>query len=235
MANFDTTAAQFNSLLKQSQKAMTCGPDCQKIETAQTLKQAYLDAQANVETAPKQLEDAAKSYYTFTGGVAGYEDYLNKFVESQANTIIDIMQKSFADNLSTAKTIVNNYQAQIINANHAKQLYQKYLDENSILEQELKDNSYDVFTNDRKTYYEDQGIDNLNWWYKLFFRLFVILIIAYIILFFISSSNFSLFFRIIILACLIAFPYAAFPIYRYLQSVYYVITSKLPQNAYINI
>lgn len=232
----DSTMNQFNSLLEQSQKAMLCGPDCQKEETSQTLQQKYLDAQVNLQTAPTQLQEAAKKYYTYTKGQAGYDDYLNSELQTKADAIIETLKKSFSDSFSYAKTLSNTYSTQIINSQYANQVYKKYLEENALLDTTLKDNSYDIFTNDRKTYYEDQGIEDLKWWYSFFFRFYFIIIIAYVILFFfISSSNFSIISRILILLGLIIYPFIAPRIFVFFVSLYYRFVSILPKNAYLNI
>lgn len=233
--NLDSTMNQFNSLLQQSQKAMLCGPDCQKSEAAKTLQQKYLDAQVNLQTAPVQLQQAAKKYITYTQGEAGYDDYLNKELQTKADAIIATLKKSFTDSINSARTLSNTYSTQIINSQYANQMHEKYLEENALLDTRLKDNSYDIFTNDRKTYYEDQGIDNLKWWYALFFRLYFLLIICYIILFFISSSNFGIVSRIFILLCLIIYPFVAPYIFNFFVRLYYRFVSILPKNAYLHI
>jgi len=226
---------QFNSLLQQSQKAMLCGPDCQKAEATQTLQQKYLDAQTNLQTAPIQLQEAAKKYYMYTKGQAGYDAYLNQDLETKADAIVATMQKSFTDSLNSAKTLTSTYSAQLINSQYADQLYKKYLAENSKLEAELNNNSHDIFTNDRKTYYEDQGIDNLKWWYTLFFRIYFLLVIAYVVVFFLSSSAFSIMTRIFILVCLVAYPFVAPYIFIFLLHLYYRVAAMLPKNAYLRI
>jgi hypothetical protein len=41
-----------NNLLEQASNATLCGPTCQKIRVSQELKQKYLDAETNMQTAP---------------------------------------------------------------------------------------------------------------------------------------------------------------------------------------
>jgi hypothetical protein len=233
--NLDSTMNQFNSLLQQSQKAMLCGPDCQKAEAAQTLQQKYLDAQVNLQTAPIQLQQAAKKYITYSQGQAGYDDYLNSELQKKADAIIATLKSSFANSLNSAKILSNTYSTQVINSQYASQIYEKYLTENAALESNLKDNSYDIFTNDRKTYYEDQGIDSLKWWYALFFRLYFLLVIAYIIIFFFSTSNFSIISRLLILLGLIIYPFIAPRIFTFFVHLYYRFVSILPKNAYLHL
>lgn len=233
--NFDSTMNQFNELLQKSQKAMVCGPDCQKAEASKTLEQKYLDAQVNLQTAPIQLQEAAKKYYTYTQGQSGYDNYTNNNLQIKLNAIVSTLTKSFTNNLNTAKILTDTYNTQLINSQYAKQVYDKYLEENTSLENKLKDNSYDIFTNDRKTYYEDQGIDNLKWWYTLFYRLYFILVFVYILFFYISTSNFTIVTRIIILIFLIIYPFIAPYILLYILHFCKNLYTLLPKNAYLHL
>jgi hypothetical protein len=234
-SQYDSSIAQFNSILQKSQQAMVCGPDCQKKQNADRLKKEYLDSQINLETAPQKNQTAAKNYYTFIGGQSGYNDYITSELEKKANTIISAIKNTFSSNFSSAKTLSNLYYTQLINSQYTQQIYDKYLAENEDLENRLRDNSYDIFTNDRKTYYEDQGTDNLNWWNKTFFVLYCILVIAYVLFFFISSSNYSILSRIFFLAVLIIYPIACVKIINFLISIFYRIGSALPKNSYLYI
>ena len=234
-SNLDSTMNKFNSLLEQSQKAMLCGPDCQKQETAKTLQQKYLDAQTNILTAPNQLNEAAKKYYTFTQGVSGYNTYVEKDLQTKVTEIANALTQNFVNSIKAAKTINETYSSQLINSQYAQQLYTKYLDENKELSYNLNEDTTDIFTNDRKTYYEEQGNDNLDWWYKIFFRLYLILLVAYIIFFFISSSNYSVVSKIFIFILLALYPFIAVPIFLFLMRLYHRFTSVLPKNAYLNI
>jgi hypothetical protein len=85
--NFDDSINQFNNLIQNSQNALLCGPDCQKKKYSENLEQIYLDAKNNVLTAPSQLNTAAKNYYTYTKGEAGYDEYITNEL-STPNCII---------------------------------------------------------------------------------------------------------------------------------------------------
>ena len=54
------TTNQINKMLEQASEALLCGPTCQKIKLTDELKQKYLDAQTNLETAPIQVEQSKK-------------------------------------------------------------------------------------------------------------------------------------------------------------------------------
>jgi hypothetical protein len=112
---------------------------------------------------------------------------------------------------------------------------QKIISENSKIEKKLFKNSGNVLTNDRRTYYEDQGIDNLKWWRYLFLSFYIIVVIAYVILFFIAPSNYSSFKKIGILILFIIYPFAAPYIFYFVVDIVKRILALLPKNAYLHI
>ena len=54
---------KINELLEKSSEAIMCGPSCQKLKVSEELKQKYLDAETNMQTAPIKLEQSKKNYY----------------------------------------------------------------------------------------------------------------------------------------------------------------------------
>ena len=68
------TQEKINELLNLSTEALMCGPDCQKQKISDELKQKYLDAENNMETAPIKLEETKKNYYIYTEGRPYYDN-----------------------------------------------------------------------------------------------------------------------------------------------------------------
>ena len=52
---------KINQLLELSSQELICGPDCQQKKISTELKQKYLDAQTNLQTAPINLENTKKN------------------------------------------------------------------------------------------------------------------------------------------------------------------------------
>ena len=78
-------------------------------------------------------------------------------------------------------------------------LYLKYKNENIELEKKLKDETNDILTNDRKTYYQDQGINNLKFFYHYFLLLiYIIVVLCYVVYNFMYTTQLSILVRIII-------------------------------------
>jgi len=160
---------------------------------------------------------------------------IDNSLEIKSNSITQTYQQSFSNSIGSAQILSNIYNAQLENFNMANDFYQSYVDENEKLQNVLDENSSNSLTNNRKSYYEDQGIDNLKWWNALFFRLYIILIIAYVLFFFVSSSNYGVLSKIFILILLVAYIFIAPLILKFLITLYYRATSVLPKNAYLNI
>ena len=98
---------------------------------------------------------------------------------------------------------------------------------------QLKNETSDVLTNDRKTYYQDQGISNLKFYYHYFFLLiYVIIVLAYVIYNFIYPSQFSIFMRIIFLALMLLLPFISTWILEKIVGIIYGIYDWLPKNAH---
>lgn len=226
------TTDQINSLIKQSTDALTCGPTCQKTRKADSLQQAYLNAQANVETAPFQLQEAKEQYYTYTQGAAGYNAVQRTAATEQAAIARESATKTFQNGVDAATDLTTTYNSLSITHQNAFELYKKYLEENAELQDEINEINTDTVTNDRKTYYESQGYDKLKSWYKLFAWIYLFLLIIYVIGLFLAGSGYSFIAKFGILISLILYPfvinYVVMFVYSGMQRVY----NLLPKNAY---
>jgi len=226
------TTDQINTLISQSTDALTCGPNCQKTRTSDSLQQTYLNAQANVETAPVQLQEAERNYYTFTQGTAGYNAVRSNAVTQQATQATNTATTTFQTGVDSATSLTTTYNSLSSTYQNTFDLLKKYLEENSELQDEINEINTDTVTNDRKTYYESQGYDKLKSWYKLFMWIYIFLIIVYFIGLFLAGSGYSFIAKFGILIALILYPfvinYVVMFVYNSLSSVY----NLLPKNAY---
>jgi hypothetical protein len=229
------TTDQINKLLAQSSDALLCGPDCQKIRKTGLLRQNYLDAQANMETAPFQLEEAEKNYYTYQQGDAGYTTIRKKQLEEQASKIIEKTTVTFDSEIDSATELATTYENVNITYENMQELYEKYLEENKQFQKQFSTLRGDTITNDRQSFYESQGYDTLNNWYILWKWIYGCIVAVYIIGLFLSSSNYSLINRIIILIFLIVYPFIIQPVYHVLYNIINTIYSYLPKNAYTRV
>jgi hypothetical protein len=145
---------------------VTCGPECQQGKTGEELRIKYLNAKTNVDTAPGQLDDAAKKYYLFVGGEQGYSEYMDKELGQRAKKITDAYMERMNTLFKDAEIKTAAYDGLYKNVANIYELHDKYRLENVDLELKLSDTKSDALTNDRKAYYEDQGIDTLDYYYS---------------------------------------------------------------------
>ncbi len=226
------TYNQINALLQQSTSSLLCGPTCQKQQTEDKLKQDYLDAEVNVQTAPIKLDETKKKYYTFTKGEAYYNEIQEKELEEKAKKITDILRDQFDNQVKKTETLNYYYNTNLINSENTKELYSGYRKENKDLERNIRVSNNDILTNDRKTYYESEELVNLEYYYNILYVVYyaIAVILCIFILFFKSEINF--FVRLFLVIFIAAMPYLLNWFGKKIYDFYLWVLSYLPKNVY---
>jgi hypothetical protein len=226
---------KFNSLMNQASQAMSCGSECQRKNTIDSLKQKVLSAKSNLATAPEQVQSSTKNYLLFAKGQPAYNEYLDKTLEEKATQIATKFKKNFNGEVNKALSNIKIYIGLLINLKNVVDLYAKYKLENIELIKKLKDNTSDVLTNERKTYYQDQGIDTLKILYKYFLiTIYVIFIIGFGVSGFVFPSKYDWKVRLGILVGLILLPFICTKILASVINIIYKIYGLLPKNVHLS-
>jgi hypothetical protein len=228
MQNLD----KFNDLINKATEAVMCGPDCQKDKTSNDLKQKYLTSKTNLKTAPSQVQVAAKNYYMFVDGESGYNEYLEQELGNKAEQIVAEFKNNFDGDASKLKTEISSYNGLSLNFINVFDLYTKYKVENDELRKELKDTVSDVLTNDRKTFYEDQGIENLNYYYSFIRVIYIIVAIGFSISLFFVANKFAFITKILVVALVSLYPFISTRLLSWIIQLYHAIVNALPKNVY---
>jgi hypothetical protein len=224
---------KFNTLISQASDAVMCNSECRKQRETDKLKQNYLNAQTNLASAPNQLQVAQKNYLTFTQGISGYNDLRESELQDKAQEIADKFTEYFDSDSEKIKTQIDTYKGLLINFKNVAELYLKYKKENVQLMKDLKDETNDVLTNERKTYYEDQKIDGLKGFYfYILLAIYIICLIGFIIfsLMYPSQTNWK-----VKLASFIGFillPFFSTWILGNIIYLIYKLYDMLPKNVY---
>lgn len=229
------TTDQINQLITQSSSALTCGPNCQKTQNTEVLRQDYLDAQSNVETAPIQLQQAEQNYYTYTQGTSGYNAVRASSLSQQATALVGSTTSTFQSDVDNATDLTTTYNSLDTTYQKLYDLYGKYLEENYELQMQINELNTDVITNDRKAYYKGQGYDKLNSWYILFKWIYVFLVFIYILGMLLAGSSYSFMAKFGILIALILYPFVINYIVMFVINFIARIYGLFPQNAYTTI
>lgn len=226
-------AADINAFLDKASQAIACDENCQRTKTAENLKTQLMNARANLFLAKPKFEVAQKKYVTYVNGADGYNQLKEKQLTEQANKIVDKF-KNVAENLiDNIKDRVTLYKNLIANVRNVLDLYKKYKIENIELTKELKDDTNDLLTNDRKTYYKDQEISSLSGYYYYALLILYAMTFVYLILLCISNpNNFSFFSRFMLLLFFATFPFYSAYVLSTIVWIVYWIFGLLPKNVY---
>jgi hypothetical protein len=226
---------RINELLNKSAEALVCGPTCQKMKITEELKQKYLDAQTNLQTAPIKLEETKKNYYIYSEGRTYYDNMNEKDLIEKSNQISKLLEENFNKEVSSANTMNLYLNTALTNSENTKQLLKEYLDKNQELKQILRDRHGDILTNDRKTYYETSALERLTLWYKFLWYIYYIFVIIFILAIFLSPSNLQWYIKLLIIILLVFYPYYINSIVTWLYNIWKSIVESIPKNVYNNL
>jgi hypothetical protein len=227
---------QVNSTLAQSSQQLLCGPDCQAQQNRDNLRQIYLDAELNLQTAPTKLTVAEKNYLISTLGEAGYSDYMTTKLTVQSNQIGDKITSSFEKVVKNSGNLSNIYETLYNNYDYLEDLYENYRSINVDLKKDINTATGDVVTSDRKTYYETQNLTYLKNWYTIYKFIYIVIIIIFIIFLFVRRSEYSRVSRFFILIFFILYPiYITQSVFWIWENVILRIWELLPSNIYKSI
>jgi hypothetical protein len=225
---------KFNTLMSQAADSILCNSECQTQRQSEKLKQTYLNTQTNLATAPNKEQIAEKNYIVFTQGETAYNNLLNDKLNEKAQLIVDKFTETFNEESVKIKSQIQTYNGILINFRNIVELLNNYKIENKELKQQLKDDTNDVLTNERKTFYEDQNIGSLDSFY------FYVILIIYVIvvgLFGVFSllypSQISWKVRFAMFIGFIALPFFSTWILGTLIYLIYEIYNLLPKNVYV--
>ena len=225
---------KINALLQQSSSSLLCGPICQKQQLTEKLEQDYLDAQVNSQTAPIHLEETKKKYYTFSKGEAYYNELQEKDLQVKASSIANILSEKFNDQCKQTETLNYYYNTNVINSGNTQELFNQYKKKNQHLEKKIRLSNNDILTNDRKTFYETQEMDNLTFYYNILFTIYYVIVTVFSILF-LFKQGFGILLKLFLIFIMVVLPYLIIFLGKRLYHMYSWIVSYLPKNVYNNI
>ena len=235
MAKQTHTNNQINDMLNKSLAAITVSPEAQRHQKLDSLEKKYLDAETKLHTAPEELERTKKNYYVYKDGETEYNNMQEQELQKQANLITQQITNKFNEETNNAHLMNSYYNTEVINSANTIELYEEYLKKNADLEKSIKELHGDVLTNDRKTYYENDAIDNVKLWHKFFKICYYILVAAYVISIFVSTSEMSRVKQIVIAIILAVYPFIIDPIVKWLYSMYLSLENNAPSNVYMKL
>jgi hypothetical protein len=224
---------KFNVLVSQASDAVLCNSECRKQRETDKLKQNYLNSQTNLSSGPSQVQVAEKNYVTFTEGPSGYNDLLDSRLQEKAQEIVNKFTEYFESDSKEITTQIDTYEGLLINFKNVAELYLNYKKENVQLVKDLKNETNDVLTNERKTYYEDQKIDGLKgFYYYILLGIYIICLIGFIIFSLMYPSQSSWIIKLATFIGFILLPFFSTWILEKFIYLIYTLYEMLPKNVY---
>lgn len=107
------------------------------------------------------MEITKQQYETFVSGTSA--DEVNELTQDAKEKIKQLSVKNLKDLFNF--TQIDTYNSLVLHYENSKEILNKYKDENDSMEQQLKNQTNNILTNERKTFYEDQQNDQLNTYY----------------------------------------------------------------------
>jgi hypothetical protein len=224
---------KFNSLMESAAQAISCDSDCQRNRTQEQLKDTYLLAESNLILAEPEFQLAKQKYYTYVVGQSGYEEMIEKELATKADVFIEKFKENYNSEKSKIHSQLETYDGLLINFRNIVDLYKQYKRENKKLFKELKEETNDILTNERKTYYEDQQNSYLNFFYFYFLlMIYYIIVICFCVFAFIYPSSIEVKTRVFIALLFIILPFFSSLLLGKLIQLIYWLFDLLPKNVY---
>ena len=130
--------------------------------------------------------------------------------------------------------MLSSYNAQMTEYYYLFDLYTKYDDENEDYNKNTKKEFTDMLKNERKTYYEDQGIDSLHSYYYWLLVVYILTVIVCVISFLFFPSDWSPIRKIVMVMLLILLPFMSSYIMTVIIRLLHGVYNLLPKNAYLD-
>jgi len=228
-------SAQAADFIAKAQGYLACDPECERKKTEASLLTDYQNAQMSLFTGPESLASTSKNYYTFAKGSEGYNEFNAGKLGDVADQITAKYSSAFNEIVNTSEVLNNVYQSDFTNVRHAKELYETLGEKNDDMDTKLKDTLNDISTSDRKSYYEDQELDNLRWWYNIYLVIYIICLLTFVISSIFTPTEMSIRSRVAIIVFLGLYIYLAKYVAVAIIKLWMYITSFFPKNVYLSI
>ena len=227
------TTQTLNELIKQSNEQTACGPDCQREKKISDLKSKYESTKNNLSQGPENLAEARKNYFVYAFGDKYNNDYNEKLYTKQASDKVNAMKKQHKEDVNEISSLIDDYESAYVYQGNMGDLSQKYEDENKGLKKEIDDNEKEKATNDRKVYYENQQIENIEYYKSLIKIVYWVTLILYTFVFLYDGFYKDLKMDAILIL-LYTYPYVIDKIVSKLFFVISYLKQYIPKNVYLN-
>ena len=228
----DDVIANANELIETQKQFLACDAQCEHDKKLAKLREIYDTKEDNLETAPMQMEVARKNYLEFKYGQDDYVTKASVALKKEADKVIADMTQIWTQEKDMITALISDYNTMM--KPHADM--ERYRDRISAsvdrLDKNYEAKQNDTITNDRKAFYQNQGVDNLRYWFYFLRWAYAAIVMTFIVGVFSLPTTKSSKLKYGMLTLLVVFPFVVAVIAVASFAMIRTILSKLPYNAF---
>lgn len=228
----DDVIANANNLIEKQNQMLACDAQCEHDKKLAELRGIYDIKEDNLESAPMQMEVARKNYLEFKYGKDDYVTKASVALKKEADKVIADMTQIWNQEKDMVTTLISDYNAMLTthtDMDHYRDRISASVDR---LDKNFAAKQNDTITNDRKAFYQNQGIDNLRYWFYFLRWAYAAIVFTFIVGVFSLPTTKSSKMKYGMLVLLVAFPFVIAVIAVASFAMIRTIVSKLPYNAF---
>lgn len=228
----DDVITNANNLIERQNQHLACDAQCEHDKKLAKLREIYDKKEDNLETAPMQMEIARKNYLEFKYGKDDYVSKASAALKEEADKVIADMTRMWNQEKNMVTGLISDYKS--MRSTHSDM--EKYRDRISASVDRLDTNyeakKNDTITNDRKAFYQNQGVENLRYWFYFLRWAYAAIVITFIVGVFSLPTTKSNKIKYSMLVLLVAYPFVVAVIAVASFAMIRTLVSKLPYNAF---
>lgn len=224
--------ANANELIVKQTKYLACDAQCEYDKKLAKLREVYDDKEDNLQTAPMKMEIARKNYLEFKYGADEYVSKASVALRKEADKIIAEMTEIWKQEEDMTTVLIADYNSMLSTHGDMEHYRDRISASVDRLDKNFAAKQNDTVTNDRKAFYQSQGVDNLRYWFYFLRWAYAAIVITYIVGVFSLPTTTSSKMKYGLLAMLLAFPFVVAVIAVASFAMIRTIVSKLPYNAF---
>jgi hypothetical protein len=230
--SLDSVISNANKLIEKQNQHLACDAQCEREKKLTQLREKYDTTKDNLQTAPMKVDVARKNYLEFKYGKDDYVVKASDALKKEADKMINNMTELWKQDEEMLITLIADYKS--MRSTHRDMEHYKDRIEASVdrLDRNYKAKVNDTVTNDRKAYYQSQGIDNLKYWFYFIRMAYAAIVVTYLVGIFSLPNTTSSKTRYGLLVFLIIFPFVVSVIAVASFATIRSLVSKLPYNAF---
>ncbi len=230
--SMDDVVANANGLINKQAAFLACDAQCEYEKKLTSLREIYDDKEDNLQTAPMKMEVARKNYLEFKYGADDYVSKASVALKKEADKVIAEMTEIWKQGEDMITVLIADYNSMLSTHGDMERYRNRISASVDRLDKNFAAKQNDTVTNDRKAFYQSQGVDNLRYWFYFLRWAYAAIVITYIVGVFSLPTTTSSKMKYGMLALLLAFPFVVAVIAVASFAMIRTIVSKLPYNAF---